>query len=111
MPNGIRLQAWRLEEFRETRTVKANRAVGEGHVSMATLTRSTVHAEAMGARTQAWPGPAAWTLTFVLRSEALHGQRQGFVEPLLPGDEGLAHGVLIVLHHAQVPPDLVQEGF
>lgn len=50
------------------------------------------------------------TLTFVLWGEALHGQRQRLVEPLLPGDEGLAHGVLIVLHHAQVSPDLVQEG-
>lgn len=58
------------------------------------------------------PGPsgAAWTLTFVLRGEALHGQRQGLIEHLFPGDEGLAYRVLIVLHHAQVPPDLVQEG-
>lgn len=56
------------------------------------------------------PLGAAWTLTFVLRGEALHGQRQGLVEPLFLGDEGLAHRVLIVLHHAQVTPDLVQEG-
>lgn len=84
---------------------------------MATLTRSTVPGEAIRARPRAWPVMAgtepwlaAWTLTFVLRGEALHGQRQRFVEPLLPGDEGLAHGVLIILHHAQVPPDLVQEG-
>lgn len=78
----------------------------------------------MGGRPGAWPAMAAqWrhdgtqscsrlpgTLTFVLRGEALHGQRQRLVEPLLLGDERLAHGVLIVLHHAQVPPDLVQEG-
>lgn len=64
------------------------------------------------------PGPlgghhlqgTARTPTFVLRGEALHGQRQGLVEPLFLGDEGLAHRVLIILHHAQVPPDLVQEG-
>lgn len=57
-----------------------------------------------------WAASAAWTLTFVLRSESLQGQRQGFIEPLLLGDEGFTHRVLIILHYTQVPPDLVQEG-
>lgn len=84
---------------------------------MATLTHATVPGEAVGACTRAQPSMAgaeprlaAWTLTFVLWSESLHGQRQGFVEPLLLEDEGLAYRVLIVLHHAQMPSDLVQEG-
>lgn len=77
---------------------------------MATLQHTTVLEEVVGECGEAGPLGAAWTLTFVLRGEALHGQRQGLVEPLFLGDEGLAHRVLIILHHAQVTPDLVQEG-
>lgn len=109
MPNGITLQAWGLEEFRVPGAVKAS-ACAEGQVSMATLQHTTVLEEVVGACGEASPLGAAWTLTFVLRGEALHGQWQGLIEPLFPGDEGLAHRVLIIPHHAQVPPDLVQEG-
>lgn len=118
-PNSIILQTWRLEEFRETRTVKASWAAGEGCVSMATAAHTAVLEEVVGACRQAqcvgpvcWPRAvcAAHMLTFVLWGEPLHGQRQGFIEPLLLGDEGLAYGVFIILHHTQVPPDLMQEG-
>lgn len=50
-------------------------------------------------------------LTFILWGEVLHGRGQGLVEPVLAGDEGLAHGMLVVGDDAQVAPDLVQEGF
>lgn len=54
--------------------------------------------------------PAPPTLTFVLRSEASHGQWQGLVELLFLRDKGLAYRVGVVPQHAQVAPDLVQEG-
>lgn len=49
-------------------------------------------------------------LTFVLRGELLHFGREGLVEALLPGDEGLAHSVVVVAHHAAVSAHLVDEG-
>lgn len=48
-------------------------------------------------------------LTFVLRCELLHLWGQGLIEALLPGDEGLADGVVVVAHHAAVPAHLVNE--
>lgn len=48
-------------------------------------------------------------LTFVLRRELLHFWRQGLIEALLPGDERLADGVVVVAHHAAVAAHLVNE--
>ena len=56
------------------------------------------------------PLPTGQWLTFVLRGELLHFGREGLVEALLPGDEGLAHSVVVVAHHAAVSAHLVDEG-
>lgn len=65
---------------------------------------------ATAAARAAEPVPPLPPLTFVLRSEAPHGQWQGLIEFLLPGDKGLTDRVGIVLQHTQVAPNLVQEG-
>lgn len=44
--------------------------------------------------------------TFVLRGELLHLWRQRLVEALLSAYQGLAHGVIVVAHHAGVTPHL-----
>lgn len=55
-------------------------------------------------------GSAAQGPTFVLGGELLHFGREGLVEALLAGDEGLAHRVVVVAHHAAVAAHLVDEG-
>ena len=54
MPNGITLQAWGLEEFREPGAVKAS-GCAEGQISMATLQHTTVLEEVVGECGEAGP--------------------------------------------------------
>lgn len=49
-------------------------------------------------------------ITSILWGELPHSRRQGLVELMLAGDEGLADGLLPEAKHAAVAPHLVHEG-
>ncbi|TEA39475.1 hypothetical protein DBR06_SOUSAS2110260, partial [Sousa chinensis] len=75
------------------------------HVPLSTLTQSIIPDQGRSGYAMGRTGRRAFQ-----EGELLHFGREGLVEALLPGDEGLAHSVVVVAHHAAVSAHLVDEG-
>eukprot|EP00069_Balaena_mysticetus_P008469 bmy_06018T0 len=80
------------------------------HIPLSTLTQSIIPDQGRNGYAMCRTGRRSFQEWKEFRGELLHFGREGLVEALLPGDEGLAHSVVVVAHHAAVSAHLVDEG-